>query len=273
LSVSSFLYDGISLNTFDNGKYVMTSFEANTTPTEGQRNISQTPLFFGKERPFIYQTYDSTLSFSISIIKNPCMDDSTYISTTEMEKLKRWLCRPEPHKFEIYEDSNWGDLFNQYQNIYWEGTFNLTEEVVGSRRIGATLNFISTTPYALQQERIITGEVEPEGEVLIEDDSVEIGYIYPTIKIFCFEDGDLKIKNSFDDRTTILRNCVRNETVTFSKYLQISSDKTNHDIYNDFNYQFLRIGNSFDTNKNNLTFSINCEYEIRYNPIRKVIPV
>ena len=227
MSVTNFMYDGISLNSFKNGKYVMANFTTGNVPTEGQRNIVQTSLFSGKEQPFLYQNYSSTLSFIISIIKNPCMDDNIYFSVEDIEELKRWLCRPAPHIFRLID--------SQYNDIFWEGSFNLTEEVTGSNRIGVTITFISTRPF--------------------------------------LESGDLEIHNDFEDRTTIIKDCRTDEEITFSKYLQISSSDETHDIYNDFNYQFFRICNNYNTNENVVTFSIPCRYSIIYNPIRKVIPI
>ena len=265
MSVTNFMYDGISLNSFKNGKYVMANFTTGNVPTEGQKNIVQTSLFSGKEQPYLYQNYSSTLSFIISIIKNPCMDDNIYFSVEDIEELKRWLCRPAPHVFRLID--------SQYSDIFWEGSFNLTEEVTGSNRIGVTITFISTRPFALQNDIQFYGTVSGGNSIIINDSSVEQGFLYPDMVITCLESGDLEIYNDFEDRTTIIKDCRTDEEITFSKYLQISSSDITHDIYNDFNYQFFRICNNYETNENVVTFSIPCRYSITYNPIRKVIPI
>lgn len=265
MSVTNFMYDGISLNSFKNGKYVMANFTTGNVPTEGQRNIVQTSLFSGKEQPFLYQNYSSTLSFIISIIKNPCMDDNIYFSVEDIEELKRWLCRPAPHIFRL--------INSQYNDIFWEGSFNLTEEVTGSNRIGVTITFVSTRPFALQNDVQFYGTTGNGDSIVINDSSVEQGFLYPDMTIICLESGDLEIHNDFEDRTTIVKDCRTDEEITFSKYLQVSSSDETHDIYNDFNYQFFRICNNYNTNENVVTFSIPCRYSITYNPIRKVIPI
>lgn len=265
MSVTNFMYDGISLHNFNNGKYIMANFTTGNVPTEGQRNIAQTPLFSGKEQPFLYQNYSSTLSFIITIIKNPCMDENIYFSVEDIEELKRWLCRPAPHVFRLIE--------SQYSDVFWEGTFNLTEEVAGSNRIGVTINFVSTRPYALQNDVQFYGTVNGGDSITINDLSVEQGFLYPDMGIVCLESGNLEIHNDFENRTTIVKNCEANEEIIFSKYLQISSSNENHDVYNDFNYQFFRICNNYETNENVVTFSKPCRYSIVYNPIRKVIPI
>jgi len=265
LSAADFIYDGVKLSEFKNGAFLVANFTTGNTPTEGQRNINQTPLFMGKEQPFLYQNYTSTLTFTISIIKNPCYDSLGVISIQDMEDLKRWLCRPAPHAFKLTE--------NEYKNIFWEGSFNITEELRGSTRIGATLTFVSTRPFALQEDTIFSNTVEAGETITITDTSVELGYIYPNMTVKCLEAGDLIITSDFEDRQTVIKNCKQDEIITFSKYLQIESSDTEHALYDDFNYKFPRICNNINTNVNNITFSLACEYSIIYNPIRKVIPV
>ena len=280
MSIANFIYDDIPLNTFEGGKYIIASFSTETTASEGTRNLNQISLFMGKERPFGYLTYDTTLTFTMSIIKNPCTNDNIIMGADEIERLKRWLCRPAPHKLKLIDsasiENNWDEYFNQfnqYENIYWEGSFNITEEIIGGKRIGVSLTFISTRPFALQEDVVFSGAVAAGQSVIIEDDSNEIGYLYPDITIKCLESGELSIHNDFEDKYTVVENCAINEIITFSKYLQISSNNSSHNIYDYFNYEFLRIGNNFYSNENILTFSMSCEFEIRYNPIRKVLPV
>lgn len=265
MSVTDFMYDGTVFSAFQNGKYVMANFTTGNTPTEGQRNITQASLFSGKEQPFLYQNYSSTLSFVISIIKNPCKDDNIYMTVADMEELKRWLSRPAPHVFRLLDP--------EYDTIFWEGSFNITEEVVGANRVGATLSFVSTRPFALQNDVTYYGTLESNESIIINDSSMEQGYLYPDMAITCLEAGDLIINNDFDERSTIVKNCTANEVITFSKYLQVTSSDESHAIYDDFNYKFFRICNNYETNENVITFSLPCEYSITYNPIRKVIPI
>lgn len=265
MSFSNFFYDDIALSDFNNGKYVIGYFSTNDHLEEGKQNINQVSLFNGREQPFVYINYEDTLSFTITVIKNPCVTDQYAFTIEEMEELKRWLCRPAPHRFKIDAPD--------YVNIFWEGTFEIEEEVIGAQRGGLTLTFKSTRPYALQDDVIYSGGTEANQEILINDVSTEIGYIYPTIVVTCLTGGNLSIYNDFDQRTTIVNNCSANETITFSKYLQISTTDSGHAISNDFNYQFLRIGNNYVTTENIITFSLPCEYTITYNPIRKVLPI
>lgn len=266
LAISNFIYDEISLKDFDNGNYMIGFFSSDYDVEEVQQNINKTSLYMGREQPFVYINYEETLSFTIGIIKNPCKKDAVdEITWMEMEQLKRWLCRPAPHKFKLDDP--------KYEDIFWEGTFEVKEVVTGSKRTGVELTFISTRPFALQEDVIFTGELLADEQLTINDTSMEIGYIYPQITVKCLEDGDLSIYNDFDERETIIKNCKANEEITFSKYLQVETSDNTHEIYNDFNFVFTRICNNFNTGENVFTFSLPCEYTIIYNPIRKVLPV
>lgn len=277
MAVSNFTYDGIPLTGFNRGEYILAFFDSETTPEEGKPELQRISQHMGMYQPFVYQTHPDTLTFTMGIIKNPCVTDQYEISAVEMEQLKRWLCRPTACKLKVSEkksfQEDWESVINQYDNVFWEGTFTIVEEIQGGKRIGLTLNFISTRPYGLQEDVTYTGTVNSEDSIQINDTSAEIGYIYPQMVIKCLEAGDLIIYNEINQRATIVENCAQNETLIFSKDLQLTTDDTSHTIYNNFNYKFLRIENTFDDNINNISFSLNCEYEITYNPVRKIMPI
>lgn len=101
------------------------------------------------------------------------------------------------------------------------------------------------------------------------DISYEDGYIYPYTEITIVEDGDLNINNSIENRDTFIANCVAGEIITMD-YPVIQSSISSHKIPNDFNWNFLRIANTFDDSRNDLTVSLPCIIKIKYSPIVKV---
>lgn len=268
MAISDFYYDNIRLSEFDGGKYMVAFFNVDETPKEGERVIHQTPLFFGKRHPYIYTNYEDTLTFTIGIIKNPCKTNQTTLSIIEMERLKRWLDRPSPHTFRLSKS-----VKSEYYEIFWQGTFKVEEELAGSQRIGATLTFTSISPFAFQAQEKFQGTAKANSSITIYDPSTEIGYTYPSIEIICSKAGTLELYNEYDQRHTIVTDCRKNEVIHFTANLQISSSDSTHNIPNSFNYQFLRIGNNYESNANKITFLLPCDYTISYNPIRKVIPV
>ena len=50
----------------------------------------------------------------------------------------------------------------------------------------------------------------------------------------------------------------------------IESNYSSHSIYDDFNFKFLRIVNTYENKNNILTFSIPVECTLTYSPIKKV---
>jgi hypothetical protein len=108
--------------------------------------------------------------------------------------------------------------------------------------------------------------------LIIQDYSDEVGYIYCDATIKCLEGGDLAIYNIDDNiNDVIVNNCSAGEVITLRGQQKIiESDSWHEALYNDFNYNFLRICNSYENTNNEFWASIKCEVTITYSPIRKV---
>ena len=87
------------------------------------------------------------------------------------------------------------------------------------------------------------------------------------------ENGDLELSNSFDGRITSIKNCKQYETITMDENMQIYSDYPTHEIMDDYNFVFYRIGNELNNVENTLESNLAIEYTIRYNPICKAVIV
>ena len=70
-------------------------------------------------------------------------------------------------------------------------------------------------------------------------------------------------------RTTIIKNCTLNEIITFDEYLNMSTTSSGHKLFNDFNFVFFRISNSYNDRNNTISVNLPCEIEIEYYPIVK----
>lgn len=108
-----------------------------------------------------------------------------------------------------------------------------------------------------------------DNEAVINDISDEEGHIYPYTEIIVNENGNLNIHNAIEDRNTYIANCVAGEVIIMD-YPIIKSSVSSHDILNDFNWNFFRVANTYNNNRNDLTISIPCNIKIRYSPIVKV---
>ena len=115
----------------------------------------------------------------------------------------------------------------------------------------------------------IDEKTEFKNQHSINDTSYEEGYIYPEMEITVKQDGDLKIYNAIEDRSTYIANCKSGEVITLD-YPVIQSSDSSHNIQNDFNWNFFRIANAYDNSRNDLTISLPCSIKIKYSPIVKV---
>jgi len=52
----------------------------------------------------------------------------------------------------------------------------------------------------------------------------------------------------------------------------ITTTYTSHDVCNDFNYEFFRIGNTINNRNNRISVSLPCNVVIKYTPIIKDTP-
>lgn len=267
-----FEYDNLSLSSFG---YMICDFDS-----KGKEVVSN-----GSQITFVNATisngtkneptgikYDSFLETTFSICKNPCRESNMVMTMDEVRILSKWLNRKENLKFKLLSD--------EYQRIYFEGSFNIKMVKFNGEVYGLELTFKANRPYALLEERTFLIK-NKEGNTFhtVHDMSDVEGFIYPKMKITIDQDGDLIILNNAEQndedkilnggRITTIKNCVAGEVITMD-YPIIQSSNTSHAIQNDFNWNFFRIANTFRNNINGITISLPCTMEIKYSPIVKV---
>lgn len=258
-----FTFRGESLS---NHGYMLCEFDGSGSvgaiTTDSQREFTSISMFGGRYFPIIYSVYDGALVAEMSICK---LGDNagSAITPKEAAALKRWLESPTASELRVGGDD--------YEGIFWNGTFNVEEVQADSICIGFNLTFTATAPFGYKDKVNISGSVAKDGTVSISDTSDDEGYIYPDITITLKSAGDLKITNEFDKRTTVIRGCSLGETLTFTHLLQILSSNKSHELGDDFNYKFIRINNEYGNVVNKLTFNLPCTYSISYNPIAKAV--
>lgn len=262
-----FNYDGLFLSDF--GCIICTFNDPSTDDYSVGSEISfnTATVNFGKRNYLTGIQYDECLKAEFSICKNVenMMDEENrYFTIEQQRELTRWLNRPEFLPLYIIDEG--------YENIYFEGSFNLSKVEVAGNIIGFNLEFTSNRPFGLNRPYVRKFSItQAEQRIVIQDMSDEIGYIYADLTITCGSAGTLSITNDLDGRVTEVRNCLAGETITM-KDMIIESDNATHqlNIMNDFNFSFLRISNKFGERKNGLTFSMPCNVTLSYSPIRKV---
>ena len=228
-------------------------------------SFNTTPMFNGSKHLLTHSQYDECLEANFSICKDSCKTlsgDVEPISLEEQSFIMRWLNRKSFKKFKLLQDG--------YEDTYFNGSFNIDKYVLDGNVYGFELTFTSDRPYAIYDSIIYNFTISTEnGNYVINDISDEIGHIYAKMKIKCLSSGNLIINNSIENRDTVIKNCTQNEIITLD-YPIIESTLISHKLQNDFNFNFVRIANTYENTLNKLTFSLPCEVQLSYNPIKKV---
>lgn len=260
-----FEYDGILLS--DLGYTICTfgSKGLETISNGSQITFNNVSMFNGSQYGLVSSVYEETLTATFSICKSACITrsgDLEELTVDDISELMRWLNRKTYHKFKLMQDG--------YENLYFEGSFNIQRYELDGKVYGLELVLVTNRPFALHDETTYKFKMTEDDLVYkINDISDEIGFIYADVKVVCRSSGDLKIHNSMEDRTTIIKNCSEGEIITFT-YPVVTTSNLGHELQNDFNFNFVRIANKWGDVMNTLTFSIPCDVELSYIPIKKV---
>lgn len=253
-----FEYDGIRLG---NLGYIICRFDGGglETISNGSEIIfNKVSMQHGERWGLAGTEYGECLQATLQICKNPCMVDDMYMSLQEISKLSSWLNRKEFHKLKFFAD--------EYYDLYFDASFNISRIELNNIPVGLELTVETKSPYALHDPISISIEGDSSNwEKTIVSKSWNDGYVYPRMEIEIMENGDLIISNSSDDNVMEIKNCTSGEVISID-YPLISSSDSIHKIYNDFNWKFLRIFNSFKTGKNIFSISIPCKIRMTYSP-------
>lgn len=213
----------------------------------------------------VSSTYDEPLSTTFQICKYNCQSEGESISSEELTSLLRWLARRDGfHKFEIYQKG--------YEGIFFYGSFNNIQQLkFGGELYGLELTFITDSSYGYEDINLDFTTNASSGYSIF-NMSNETGHLYP--KVFtckCLASGDLQIHNSIEDRITEIKNCIKDEIIVIDgNHKIIETSVATHKLYNDFNYNYFRLGSEYENNLNVITTSLPCEIHIEYESIRKV---
>ena len=228
---------------------------------------------YGKSYSLAGTSYDTCVSAEFIIAKDPCFYGyNSHITNDEFRDIQRWLNRKEFLPFRLlHRHEPWCDP------CFYDVSFNIEKIMFADVLCAIKLTLFSDSPYGYGETISQTFDIDSSNDYLYMDISDEIGYIYPNVEITCKSAGVLKIKNSlFPDETVEVKGCSLNEVITINgEIMSINSSKSSHDISNDFNYTFLKIGNTYEDIKNVYYVGdggIPCRVKISYKPIIKDSP-
>lgn len=225
-------------------------------------NFNTVPVQNGIKHELTSTAYEDCLESTIQICKNSCIDGDMMIDHTVFRELTKWLCRKKFLKFKLLDEDN--------IDLYHEAIINVSRIEIDGRLVGLELEIKTNRPFSLKEPKVITvNNTVANGKHSINDISHEEGYIYPYTKITVKQNGNLKIYNAIEKRSTYIANCKQGEVITMD-YPVIQSSDSSHNIQNDFNWNFFRIANTYENSRNDLTISIPCTIKIKYSPVVKV---
>lgn len=213
--------------------------------------------------------YGECVSAKFSICKNPCLYNDLRITNDEYRDIMRWLNRNEFLKFRLLNDDD-----DDRETCYYEGSFNVEKVTMDSALYGMIVTMTTNKPFGYGQELAVSWNItDTSKRYTLSDMSDEVGYTYPSMTITICQDGDFSIHNDIENCTMIIKNCKDGEVITVDGDAHIvRSSIDSHELYDDFNFEFFRIGNTINNRNNKITVSLQCKLEIRYSPIIKDTP-
>lgn len=266
---TNFEYDGRYLSDFG---FIICDFnassDANIVDSGSKLTFNTVPHNRGKKHSLTSIQYDECIKTTFDICKNPDLYDDLEISTEEYRDIVRWLNRQEFLRFRIFDDEN------ELEPCYYEASFNISKIKISEILYGIELEMTTNRPFGIGKEQYKSYDFQDTSKnYILTDMSDEIGYIYPTIKIMCCEDGDVEISNDLTDTKMMIKNCVEGEEITIDGNTHsINTTISSHDVCNDFNYDYFKIGNTINNRSNKISVSLPCKIELRYSPIIKNSP-
>lgn len=227
----------------------------------------------GKKYSLSSTQYDECITTSFDICKNPDIYDpeDMEISNDEYRDIMRWLNRREFLKFQVIDDGN--ENFER-DTCYYNASFNVNKIKINEKLYGMRLKMETDKPFGYGQEQSVSWTFSDSNvSKILSDISDEIGYIYPTVIITINRNGDLSLYNELENCTTVIKNCKVGEVITLDGDTHIiTTTYISHDVCNDFNYEFFRIGNTINNRNNRISVSLPCNVVIKYTPIIKDTP-
>lgn len=273
LYATDFEYDGRLLSDFG---FIICRFGDSggeeTVNAGGEISFNTTSTNRGRKFQLTSATYKDCISTSFSICKNECNEEDMVISDEEFRDIMRWLSRHTFHKLRFIKDE-------EYEPCYYEASFNIHKITINDVLYGIECNMETNRPFGFGAEVHKIYELNGKSDVaVLTDMSDEIGYIYPKVVITCKNDSKeegIRIHNKTTGGTMVFRGYKKGEIITVNgatRTIDVSGENSSHDIYDDFNYEFLKIGNTIDNRVNEITASQPCRLEIIYNPIIRSTP-
>lgn len=278
-----FSYDGISSETYN---LIIGSFSGADNGTQDMGNVDITTIKAPHSNNFLRAnaTYNNPLVITFSIVKMNCEDWSDYIfSEREIAFISRWLARKDYKKLKFHQDG--------WEDIYYNAILKVNQHMFGGECVGFDITATCDAPWGYDQEQTTNiNAISGMADVLIYDDSDEIGELFPRVDIDVIDDCVIEITNETTGKTTKIRNCVAGEKIRLNNCSIESSECIPDDtgntyrytgmhqtLFDDFNWKWPSIVNSFtpnntrDSRVNHYVVNGNCKVKLVWSSPRKAV--
>ena len=254
---------GFSICTFDSSSGIkQVSAGSNITFNRISRHTGKIHSLAGTE-------YDEYITSTFDICKDPCIHDDIRMTNDEYRDVMRWLNRREFLKFQILNEDSM-----EFDACYYNASFNVEKLALDKSVYGLRLTMETDKPFGYGAPVVRELDfTDTSKKILIRDFSDEIGYLYPSLVITCKASGTLKIKNDATGAETYFYNVTSGEVITVNgSTMVVTTSVASKNIYDNFNFEFLKICNTLDSRDNYLSVSLPCSIKISYSPIIKDTP-
>ena len=184
-------------------------------------------------------TYGEPIKLTFQVLKfdfNLCKSSDTPVTDKEYEELMRWLVR-KTYNYMNFDESD----------IYFNVTMAVTPKKVNGKIFGFEITATNDSVYSYSKPY---SYYYSAGVHKFTDESSVIGYIYPKLEIEVIHDGEIRIETN-DDKRMIISNCTAGEIIKADcEHGIIESSLPNHNLSQDFNFEFIRFYNTYETREN-----------------------
>lgn len=267
LKYDKFIFDGLDCN--DNFGIIRCEFDSEDEFSGGEIQTNTYSPRNSNEWKITSSRYSSPISFSLSF----CKCNGERFTFEQMENISRWLiCEDEYKLMQFYTTE---DKLSEDICYECKATKNIKWKMIAGDCFGGTVDFISKHPYARTVDYIETFTVSTKGSHDFVCNS-DTKFIYPfEIIIKITSDCDVRftiVSSIHGAKATEINNCKSGEIIKIDCINKvITTDRESHDIANDFNYIFQKIGCGKRNDINSITGTGDFEMTIKYYEARKVV--
>lgn len=269
----NFEYDGTYLSEYG---FIVCSINegggASVADAGSEISMETVPMSRGKHFELTSAKYGKALETVFQICKDPDLfdTDEREITRNEFRAISAWLNRSEFLPFRAIDTD---DIDSDI--CYFNSSFNLSKIQIAGRTYGIELKMMTDAPHgygqAIKQSMMFEAEDDWLETSCAGD---EYWFVYPDMSVTCNADGNIYLACDLGRCDFKLSNCTSGETITIDgKRRIITTSSTTHDIANDFNYEFFRMGITRADRTNKITSKgVPCSVVLSYNPIIKDVP-